>query len=128
MKTMYNNYKITSVYKGTKNWSYNMDNYNNHTIYITNTITKQKCSFEYWNSLIEGEITTEKSLMNAVWYFIQCALTGLIEYEEFIDEFGKNKNSKKTYNSCKKALEKYNRVFMEDIYEIIENLENEYDF
>ena len=43
MKTMYKQYQITSVYKGTKSWNCMKDNYNNHMIYITNKETNKKC-------------------------------------------------------------------------------------
>ena len=130
MKTTYNEYKITSVYKGTKNWNFDtkLDNYNNHMIYITNTETQKKCGFEFWNSIAEGEIVTEESLMNAIWCFIQDAISGQMNYDEFTSEFGELDNSKKVHKACQKSYEKYNRVFTEDIYDILEDLENKYGF
>lgn len=130
MKTTYNEYKITSVYKGTKNWDFDtkLDNYHNHMIYITNSKTGKKCGFEYWNSIVEGEIVTEESLMNAVWCFIQDAISGQMDYNEFTSEFGELDDNKKVHKACQKSYEKYNRVFTEDIYDILEDLENKYGF
>ena len=130
MKTMYKHYQITSVYKGTKNWNFNKDinNYNNHIIYITNKETKQRCSFEYWGSVSIGEITTEQGLLDALFCFINDSIQALDGLEYFIDEFGyEYKEGKKAYSQCCKSLEKYNRVFTEDIEDILNDLIDNYN-
>lgn len=130
MKIMYKQYQITSVYKGTKNWDFSKDinNYNNHIIYITNKETKQKCSFEYWESIVIGEITTEQELFFALFCFINDASNAMEDIDYFIESYGYDyKKGKKIYKLCEKSLEKYNRVFTEDIYDIIEDLIENYN-
>lgn len=128
MKTNYKHYQITSVYKGTKNWNMNINNYNNHMIYITNKETNKRCAFEYWNSIAEGEIKTEEGLICALFCFINDSIHALDDLEYFIDEFGyEYKEGKKAYNQCCKSLEKYHRVFTEDIEDILTDLIDNYN-
>ena len=128
MKTNYKHYQITSVYKGTKNWNMNINNYNNHMIYITNKETNKRCAFEYWNSIAEGEIKTEEGLIYALFCFINDSIHALDDLEYFIDEFGyEYKEGKKAYNQCCKSLEKYHRVFTEDIEDILADLIDNYN-
>ena len=129
MKTMYKQYQITSVYKGSKNWDMcDINNYNNHIIYITNKETKQRCSFEYWESVAIGEITTEQGLFDALFCFINDSLSAIDDMDYFIKEYGYDyKEGKKIYKSCEKSLEKYNRVFTEDIYGVINDLIENYN-
>ena len=128
MKTNYKHYQITSVYKGTKNWNMNINNYNNHMIYITNKETNKRCAFEYWSSISEGEIETEESLIFALFCFINDSIQALDSLVYFIDEFGyEYKEGKKAYSQCCKSLEKYNRVFTEDIEDILNDLIDNYN-
>ena len=128
MKTMYKHYQITSVYEGTKNWNMNTNNYNNHMIYITNKETNKRCAFEYWSSISEGEIETEESLIFALFCFINDSIQALDSLEYFIDEFGcEYEEGEKIYNQCCKSLEKYNRVFTEDIEDILNDLIDNYN-
>ena len=131
MKTNYKHYQITSVYKGTKNWditNLNTNNYNNHMIYITNKETNKRCAFEYWSSIVEGEIKTEESLIYALFCFINDSMCAFDNLEYFISEFGyEYKEGKKAYNKCCKSLEKYHRVFTEDIEDILTDLIDNYN-
>ena len=130
MKTNYKHYQITSVYKGTKNWNFNKDinNYNNHIIYITNKETKQRCSFEYWGSVSIGEITTEQGLLDALFCFINDSSNAIDDIDYFINCFGYDYNEgKRIYNLCKKSLDKFNRVFTEDICDILNDLIDNYN-
>lgn len=121
MKTTFKNFSITSTFKGDKvaPWSDKQQNYNNHTITVTNTETKQKISFEFWGSIVKPEIKTEDELLNAFYCFVSDAVSGISSFENFCGEFGYDEDSRtaeKTWKACKKSLEKLNKIYNGDIY------------
>lgn len=128
MKINYKNLTISSKFLGNKNWnadgSLHRANYNNHIIYIYNTDTKRRTSFEFWNSIMEGEITTEDGLMGALSCFVSDAIIGMGSYIDFLCEFGfdDNKFYRDTYKMCCKSLKQFNRVVGSDIYDFMNEL------
>lgn len=114
---------ITSKYLNNKSalWS----DENNHNHLITIQYKGKKTTFEFWNSLSEGEIKTESSLLETLSAFIDDSMAGDMEYHDFCDEFGYdeeyggvNKKPMKIYNSCVKMYKKYERLFSADIYDL----------
>lgn len=132
MKTKYKNLTISSKFLGNKNW-HEMDNdkypnYNNHIIYIYNTDTKKRCSFEFWNSIVGGEITDEMELLEAFNCFVSDARIGEDSYEDFIHEFGyeDDKSAKSIYKLCCKSLEQFDRVVGLDVCDVLNDLRENY--
>ena len=141
MRIIYNKFRIrlsiTSEYKGDKNWNFDIDdknridNYNNHIIIVKNTSTRRQCQYEYWNSIVDGEITDNKSLLQA----FNCLLldcTGVMynqSFQEFCSEYGYNSDSIKAlkiYNACKKQYQKASRILNykdELIWKIIQDID-----
>ena len=132
MKTKYKNLTISSKFLGNKNWNHNdngkYDNYNNHIVYIYNTDTKKRCSFEFWNSIVGGEITDERELLDAFNCFVSDAHIGEDSYENFITEFGyeDGKFAKDVYKLCCKSLEQFDRVVGLDICDVLNDLRENY--
>lgn len=128
VKTNYKNLALTSRYLGTKNWNAqgsNIDNWNNHRISIFNKDTKKRTNFEYWESVNKKYIDDEKSLIYAFYCFVSDCQAGMGTFEDFCMEFG---DDKKTYKACKKSYDAFKRVVDEDVYEMLNDLQENYDF
>lgn len=128
MKTTFKNFSINSTFKGDKiaPWNDNQQNYNNHIITVTNTETKQKTSFEFWGSIVNPEVKTENELLNAFYCFISNAVSGTYSFDEFCGEFGYDEDirtAEKTWKACKKSLEKLNKIYKGDIYDLVNELQ-----
>mgnify|MGYP001022597990 CR=1 FL=1 len=128
MKTTFKNFLINSTFKGDKvaPWSDKQQNYNNHTITVTNTETEQKISFEFWGSIMEPEVKTEDELLHAFYCFISDAVSGNYSFNEFCGEFGYDEDSRKaekTWKACKKSLEKLNKIYNGDVYDLANELQ-----
>lgn len=128
MKTNYKNFSLTSTFKGNKVWSADekQENYNNHVITVTNTETKQKISFEFWGSIANPEIKTEKELLYAFYCFVEDALSGKMDFSEFCGEFGYDTDSckaEKTWKACKRSTVKFEKLYDGDIYDFINELQ-----
>ena len=128
MKTTYKEFNLNSTFKGDKVWNADekQENYNNHIITVTNTETKQKVSFEFWGSIANPEIKTEKELLYAFYCFVEDALSGKMDFSEFCSEFGYDTDSRKaekTWKACKRSTVKFERLYTGDIYDFINKLQ-----
>lgn len=128
MKTTFKNFLINSTFKGDKvaPWSDKQQNYNNHTITVTNTETEQKISFEFWGSIMKPEVKTEDELLNAFYCFVSDAVSGNYSFNEFCGEFGYDEDSRKaekTWKACKKSLENLNKIYNGDVYDLANELQ-----
>lgn len=128
MKTTYKEFNLNSTFKGDKVWNADekQENYNNHIITVTNTETKQKVSFEFWGSIANPEIKTEKELLYAFYCFVEDALSGKMDFSEFCSEFGCDTDSRKaekTWKACKRSTVKFERLYTGDIYDFINKLQ-----
>lgn len=132
IKTTYKNLTLTSVYLGDKNWECEggqINNWNNHRITVINTDTKKRTSFEYWESISKCVIDDEESLIQAFDCFVRDALAGQETFEEFCSEYGYDLDSRKaykTYKTCKKMYDAFERVVNDDIYNILNDLQDNY--
>lgn len=119
---------LSSVFLNNKKWDANDNNYNNHK--ITVSFNGKKLSFDFWNSLSEGEIKTEDSLIGALDCFLSDSNAGEQSFEDFCSEFGYDEDSRKAekiHNSCIKSFDKFNRVFDCDLYDLSDELREKYD-
>ena len=127
MRITYKQYRITEKFYGNKAWSIAgcAENYNNHVITVINTGTKKRTRFDYWSSLANPGIVSEEALFEAFNCFIDDALSGIMNFEEFCGEFCYSSDSikaLKVYNACKAASKKADRVIEEDLHEFAEDL------
>jgi len=129
MKTTYKNLTISSKYLGNKAWSANDRNdrnYNNHVITVKNNDTKSRCTFEFWASIASPVIESENDLLYAFECFIRDAMSAEQGFEDFCSEFGYDSDSRsveRIYKACERALNKFDRVVSEDIYEFSNELQ-----
>lgn len=129
MKTLYKNLQLNSTYLNNKNWnSCDMKNMNNHRITVVNKDTKKRTSFEYWESIKEKEIKTERQLIFALYCFLSDASYIYDGYEWFCSNLGYDKydkESKRLYHACWKSAEKLERIGLtqNDIYNMLNDLQ-----
>ena len=126
MKTNYKNFAITSNFDGNKkaDWGekVEIENWNHHTITVKNTETGKRTSFDFWGSLVNPEIETEKELLFAFYCFVSDGLVGKESFDEFCSEMGYDEDSRraeKIYKDCQKSYNKFARLFDGDIYDFI---------
>jgi len=114
MKTKFHEFQLTSTYKGDKNWGCDVRNPNNHIITVTNTKTGKFTRFEFWESIVEVEIKTERQLINAFECFLSDALAGIqnSDIDDFQSEFGYTsvKECIRAWKGCTNASRKAKRV------------------
>ena len=119
---------INSNFLGNKNWSANEQNWNNHKITILHN--GKKTSFDFWGSIQNPEITTDEENIFALYCFISDSEAASKSFSDFCSEFGYDEDSRraeKIYKSCEKSLEKFNRVFSCDLYDLINELQETYN-
>lgn len=118
MKTQFHEFKLSSKYKGNKNWANGSNNKNNHIITVRNTETGKLTRFEFWESVIEKEIKTEKQLLWAFYCFMSDALAYIQNHtiDDFADEFGYTKISEaiRIYKACKASADKTLRIGLDE--------------
>jgi len=128
MKATFNNFTVSANYKGDKkaNWGDKMpENWNNHLVTVTNTDTKQRCTFEFWASISNPELSTEYDVLNAFYCFVGDAISGKMDFDEFCSEFGFDNDSRtaeRTWKACKRATAKLERIYSGDIYDLANEL------
>lgn len=114
MKTNFHEFRLTSVYKGDKNWNCDIRNPNNHIITVYNTETGKYTRFEFWESIREIEIKTEKQLIWAFECFLSDALSGMQnrDIDDFQKEFGYESVSEciRAWKGCVSSARKAKRV------------------
>jgi hypothetical protein len=125
-KAIYKNFEIKASYKGDKKADGNNDNFNNHMVKVTNTGTKQSVTFEFWASIAHPELNTEYDILNAFYCFVSDAVSGSYNFKDFCSEFGydtDSRNAEKIHRKCKKQLEKLQKIYDGDIYELANELQ-----
>jgi hypothetical protein len=129
MKATFKNFTVNANYKGDKEAGFINGNYNNHLVTVTNTETKQRCTFEFWASIAKPELTTEYDVLNAFYCFVSDAISGMMDFEEFCSEFGYDNDSRtaeRTWKACIRAMRKLQRIYDGDIYDLSNELSEQY--
>jgi len=124
-KATFKQFEVKASYKGTKKAEWSSDNFNNHMITVTNTDTDQKITFEFWASNARPTIEREYDVLNAFYCFVSDAVAGSETFENFCHEFGYDTDSRtaeKIHKKCKKSLEKLNKIYDGDIYDLVNEL------
>jgi len=119
-------FQVKASYKGTKKAEWSSDNFNNHMVTVTNTETSNKITFEFWASMTHPELNREYDILNAFYCFVTDAISGSYSFENFCSEFGYDTDSRtaeKIYRKCKKQLEKLNKIYDGDIYDLSNELQ-----
>jgi hypothetical protein len=125
-KATFKQFEVKASYKGTKKAEWSKDNFNNHMITVTNMETGVKIRFEFWASIAKPEITEETEILNAFYCLVSDAIAGNDSFENFCSEFGYDQDSRtaeKIYRKCKKQLEKLQKIYDGDIYDLANELQ-----
>lgn len=128
VKAKFQDFTLSSTYLGDKAAPFSNENYNNHRITVTGP-TGEKCSFEFWASIIHPEIETQQQVIEAFQCFVSDATSGLQDFEEFCSEFGYDTDSRsaeRTHKACQRAAAKLSRVYSGDVYDLANAL-NEWE-
>lgn len=129
-KATFKNYKISAKYKGDKVWNLKtstgrvVENWNNHTVTVTNTETGKQTRFDFWTSIMYPRMRTENDILEAFQCFLDEALSYIEARDEwdFYSEFGytPSREAHKVWLSCKRQAEKAKRLVgnVDDLYEL----------
>ena len=129
MKATFKNFTVNANYKGDKEASFISGNWNNHLVTVTNNDNKQRCTFEFWASIMRPELDSEYDVLNAFYCFVGDAISGKMDFEEFCSEFGYDNDSRtaeRTWKACKRAAAKLERIYDGDIYDLANELGDQY--
>lgn len=128
MKTTYQNFTISAIYKGEKSASWDRNNKNHYKITVKNNENNKKTSFDFWCSIMNPELKDEKDLINAFYCFLTDAEAGTNTLSEFYKNYyGFDKDLSEAincYNGCRKAYNKFMRILDNDIDKIYSLLNN----
>lgn len=137
MKTTFGPFRLTSIYKGDKDWHKSWDvsdypeNWNNHIVTVQSELTGKVTRFEFWESNAAKEIATRWQLLNAFWCFLSDCESAIScrDWRDFQQEFGyeDDTRAKRVYNACLREWTKAQRLGLNEtnIYETINKLEEE---
>lgn len=134
MKTKINtktagNITINSEYFGDKEWKFGGNsNYHNHKVKITHN--KKSFSFDFWGSIANPEISNDQENVFAFYCALSDGLSAVDSFENFCSELGYDTDSRKAeqiYKQCEKTLKKIERVFNCDLYDLINEIQEDYN-
>ena len=120
----YYGFTLKATYVGEKEPKCFNDNrsrsHTHHVITVKNNETGKKLHFDFWNSILNPQITDTEELKWAFECFLRDCLVAIESYEDFISEFGydDDKESKRVYKECECALKKLERIYDGDIFEL----------
>lgn len=129
MKATFKNFKVTATYTGEKKapWNNGMqENWNHHRLTVTNTDNKKSTRFDFWMSISNPKIKTEYDALNAFYCFVSDAVSGKESFDNFCSELGYDEDSRtaeRTFKACKRSLEKLERIYDGDLYDLANELQ-----
>lgn len=129
MKATFKNFSVSANYTGSKPAGFNSNNWNHHNITVTNTENGLRTRFDFWASIINPELETEYDVLNAFYCFVSDAISGNKSFWDFCSDFGYDADSMtawKIWNSCKRSTKKLTRIFPGDIYDLANELVENY--
>ena len=124
---------INSEYLGNKEWhvekgSKMPSNWNNHKVKVTHN--KKSFSFDFWGSIVNPEISNDQENVFAFYCALSDGLSAKDSFENFCSEFGydeDSRNAERIYKACEKSLKKIERVFDCDLYDLINEIQEDYN-
>lgn len=126
--------EINSVFKGDKEWKINSEysktqsNFNNHRVTVKHK--GKQYSFDFWGSIAEPTIRTDQGNVFALYCSLSDAASGNEAFENFCGDFGYDPDSRtaeRVYKACKRTLDKVERVFSCDLYELLNEIQEDWN-
>ena len=123
--------EINSTFKGDKkaNWSGGQENWNNHKVTVKHE--GKKFTFDYWASIVNPLMKEDSDNINAFYCFLSDAVSAKESFSDFCSGFGYDEDSRtaeRIYKACEKALVKFERVFECDLYDLINEIQETFDY
>jgi len=119
-KASFKHFAITATWRGDKPAPWGdcggrtEQNWNYHTVRVTNTRTKESCIFDFWASLASPEVRNRRDHLSALSCFVTDALAAAQhnDVDDFAAEFGYTEVSEavRAWRGCEAALRKAERV------------------
>ena len=122
---------INSEYLGNKaaTWGDKKSpSYHNNSVKVTHN--KKSFSFEFWGSMMNPEISNGQENVFAFYCALSDGLGVKNSFEDFCSEFGydsDSRNAERIYKVCEKTLKKLERVFDCDLYDLINEIQEDYN-
>lgn len=124
---------INSEFLGSKEWQIekksNMPvNYNNHVVKVTNN--KKSFSFDFWGSINNPEISNDQENVFALYCALSDGIYAKEGFEDFCSNLGYDSDSRtaeRVFKNCEKSLKKVERVFDCDLYDLINEIQENYN-
>lgn len=128
MKATFKNFEVEAVYTGAKkaDWGDKYENWNHHLVVVTNKENNLKVTFDFWCSIAHPTMEKEYDVLNAFYCFVNDAISGSYNFEEFCGEFGYDTDSRKAekiWKACQESLEELQRIYDGDIYDLVNELQ-----
>jgi len=104
---------ITATY-AKKDWDNSGDLKNNNRHIVSIKKGREEVEFDYWQSISECRVKTEKDALFAFRCFVEDALCGLDTFEEFCSNLGYDVDSRKAekvHQECIKQMQKFVQLF-----------------
>lgn len=125
---------INSTYLGDKQWPNTLGerlsaNWNNHRVTVSSK--GRRFAFEFWGSIVSPKITTYEENIFAFYCALSDAIAAKESFEDFCNTFGYDPDSRtaeRVYKACKKTLSKIERVFDCDHYDLINEIQETYNY
>ena len=131
MKASWHEFKVNAIHKGEKaaGWGSERipENYNHHRVTVVNQETGKRTSFDYWTSQAHPDMRDAKDALLAFMAFVDDAISGHYDFDEFCRELGYEKPSEayKAWRGCVRALDKVKRIAGErDVYALANALQD----
>ena len=125
ISTRWKQYRVTARYTGEKPAPWMPENSHHHRMAVTNTNTRRRLTFDFWSSFGEPEIRTRRQLLIALACYLDDARRGGEDFEGFCANLGfdpENRESRAAWRACIKAKQRVERVFDEDIDDLLDEL------
>jgi len=121
---------INSEYIGDKKatWGGKVDNYHNHKVNVTHG--KKSFSFDFWGSINKPEIANDQENVFSFYCALSDGISAKESFSNFCSEFGYDEDSRtaeRIYKACEKSLNKLERVFSCDLYDLINEIQESYN-
>jgi len=123
---------IDSEYIGDKLWGMDSrskrQNYHNHKVKVSHN--KKSFSFDFWGSIRNPEIANDQENVFAFYCALSDGLSSKESFEGFCKELGYDDDSRtaeRVYKACEKSLAKVERVFDCDLYDLINEVQEDYN-
>ena len=124
-----NKITLESIYACEKHSLWSSENaHTHHKIIVTHN--NNTIEFDYWSSLVKPTIESEKDLISAFYSFLLDNVE-YMTYEDFLSEYGygDNNSARITYEGCMENTKKLSELeLLEEHYDLINELQNQYDF